>query len=124
MSIGPAHHADVITVQLSRAHCEALIRSTYSPLLDGNNEYSEGGKTDAELLGEARAALEVCFYDASVAKGRAPSIGYRVIDQNPGHTTLALFVGRTPGARGSAGQIIVRTDELEVLKSAGWDEIK
>lgn len=43
----------------------------------------------------------------------------RVDDTNPGHTWVSVFVGRTPGARGYAGQLCLRTDEFcELMVSA------
>lgn len=44
-----------------------------------------------------------------------PTVTFRVDDANPGHTTLSVFVGRTPGARGHAGTLTLRTDELAAL---------
>lgn len=41
---------------------------------------------------------------------------YSVVEQNPGHTRLSVYVGRTPGARGHAGVITLRTDEYEALR--------
>lgn len=35
--------------------------------------------------------------------------------RNPGHVRIRVFVGRNPGSRGCAGQLVLRTDE--------WDEI-
>lgn len=41
----------------------------------------------------------------------------RVDDTNPGHTWVTLFVGRNPSARGHAGTLAFRTDELAELLS-------
>jgi hypothetical protein len=47
---------------------------------------------------------------------RPTKIALRVNDRNPGHVRLSLFVGRNPGSRVHAGEIVVRTDE--------WDELR
>lgn len=39
--------------------------------------------------------------------------------QNPGHTTLSVFAGRNEGARGHAGTLTFRTDELAELAGIG-----
>lgn len=39
----------------------------------------------------------------------------RVDQTNPGHTWASIFVGRNPGARGHAGVLAFRTDELAEL---------
>ncbi len=46
---------------------------------------------------------------------RGVSVGWRVDEQNPGHTKVSVFIGRNPGARGHAGQLTIRTDEWEEL---------
>lgn len=46
---------------------------------------------------------------------RPVSAGLRVDSENPGHAVVSVFVGRTPGARGHAGTLTLRTDELTDL---------
>lgn len=43
------------------------------------------------------------------------SVGYRVVERNPGHTTVSVFSGRQEGSRGHSGTLVFRTDE--------WDEL-
>jgi hypothetical protein len=47
--------------------------------------------------------------------------GIRVDSQNPGHTTISVFVGRNPGARGHAGTLTLRTDEWHQLGTLDAD---
>jgi len=44
-----------------------------------------------------------------------PTISLREDERNPGHVRVSVFVGRQPGSRGHAGQIVLRTDE--------WDDL-
>ena len=46
---------------------------------------------------------------------REPTIKFRVDEVNEAHVTLAVFVGRTPDARGHAGRLVLRTDEFADL---------
>jgi len=45
------------------------------------------------------------------------SIMFREDERNPGHVRLSVFVGRTDGARGHAGEIVMRADEWDQLQS-------
>lgn len=45
--------------------------------------------------------------------GKRLHIGFRIIDQNPGHTRVSVFIGENLGARGNSGELIIRTDEWE-----------
>jgi len=46
-------------------------------------------------------------------------IRLRVDDRTSGHTSLSVFIGRTPGALGRSGELVVRNDELEELIADG-----
>ena len=46
---------------------------------------------------------------------RELTIKFRVDEVNEAHVTLAVFVGRTPDARGHAGRLVLRTDEFAEL---------
>ncbi len=53
------------------------------------------------------------------------TLSYRVEEENEGHTTITLFVGRNPGARARAGKLVFRTDEWEeLLRSDEWGELQ
>ena len=55
---------------------------------------------------------------------REPTVTFRVDHANAGHVTLTVFVGRNPGARGRAGQLVLRTDELvELLPDPGSADV-
>lgn len=45
----------------------------------------------------------------------------RVVDSNPGHTRVQVFVGRNTGGRGSAGTLTFRTDEWRELGTPDSD---
>lgn len=46
---------------------------------------------------------------------RPVSAAMRVDSENREHTTVTVFAGRNPGARGHSGTLTFRTDELEDL---------
>ena len=54
-------------------------------------------------------------------------MGFRLIDQNPGHVQVQLFSGRNPGSRGLLGVITERADEWPELRGAflrgGFEEM-
>lgn len=55
----------------------------------------------------------------------ATSIAVREIGRSPGHVRLAVFIGRTPGARGCAGELMLRIGEWAELQQqprlrSGW----
>lgn len=46
---------------------------------------------------------------------RPVTAAIRVDTQNAEHTMISVFVGRNEGARGHAGNLVLRTDELDQL---------
>lgn len=50
---------------------------------------------------------------------RPVSAMLRVDSENPGHTTVTVFAGRNPGARGHSGTLVFRTDEWNELIERG-----
>lgn len=72
---------------------------------------------------EARRLLARSYYDDSVARGRPTSMGVKVIDRNPRHTRVTVFIGRTPGSRGKSGELTLRSDEFDEMVATGELEI-
>lgn len=72
----------------------------------------------ASLVGVALSAdaLDHLIAEVSDEPWPAPvTAALRVVARNPGHVTLSVWVGRTPGNRGRAGKLTLRTDE--------WDDL-
>jgi hypothetical protein len=44
------------------------------------------------------------------------SMLFRVVDRNPAHVRVRVWVGRNVGARGKAGELVFRADEWEEIR--------
>lgn len=77
--------------------------------------------TSAELIDylETRVILERSRNDPSIASGRPVMLGLRINERMGGHVHCSLFVGRTEGARGNSGKIVLRNDEYDELVASG-----
>lgn len=61
--------------------------------------------------------------DGSTARSRPATLAFRVIWENPVHTQISVWIGRTKGARGNCGALTVRSDELAELEASGWERL-
>lgn len=56
--------------------------------------------------------------------GRPLTVGLKVTNWSPGHTTASFFAGRNPDARGRSGELVFRNDEWDelqpVFEALGW----
>lgn len=103
-----------VAVTMTRRQWRAVLRALHG-IRTNDLAYNEDGETDAVIRSQAREILEFVQGDGSTDRSRPVTAGLRIIDQNPGHTTATLFVGRTGGSRGNAGQITIRTGEWEAF---------
>lgn len=76
-----------------------------------------------EAFEGALAVLARSTFDESVARGRRCTMGLRVESRDGGHVHCTLFVGRTIGARGCAGRVVLRVDEFDELVAAGLVDV-
>ena len=71
---------------------------------------------DEDAFEEAMTVLRPATRgDGSTARSRPVSLMLRIVDQNAGHTTCTVWIGRTPGSRGNSGSLVIRTDEFDEL---------
>ena len=99
---------------------EALFIATTLP--HARTDLVRNREHQTQIRNQLMAKFSYAFDDGSTASGRVPSVGYKVIDENPAHTRITVWVGRTPGARGNSGTLTVRTDELSELVH-GWERL-
>lgn len=113
-----------MTYTLSHDQARALMLGMRCPAWCNVEKYLTN--EDSLLFDQAIAILNPATRgDGTTAHSRPVTTALQIIDQNPGHTRATLWVGRTAGSRGAAGEIVIRTDEFTELAAMGWvDEVR